>query len=116
MMETYDKWAEMRVQRLDELIYSLKIKKNEFAFALGFDRPEGVYRILNGFYHLSLNVVDRIHDTYPEVNIMWLLYGDGDMFGSHKDNKLVDEIKILQKQNNILNELIKHYERLLDKN
>lgn len=37
---------------------------------------------LNGRNKPSLDVITKIHQAYPELNLFWILYGTGEMFAS----------------------------------
>ena len=41
--------------------------------------------VLNGVNNPSLNLVMKIHQAYPSINLEWLLYGTGEM-GSLENN------------------------------
>jgi predicted transcriptional regulator len=101
-------YAETRPERLRELIFRLRMNAAEFSDNIGIPRAETLYRVLNGHNNLSIAITDKIHNTYPDVNILWLLYGSGDMFQS-KDDK--EEIIELKRKNEILNEIVNRYER-----
>ena len=49
-----------------------------FSEALGFKRPERIYKILRGEVAISRNLARIISDKYPKYNYDWLLTGDVD--------------------------------------
>lgn len=55
---------------------------NAFAKFLGYPRSETLYQIKRGNYGISMKLADRIVARFPEISRLWLLTGEGDMFGS----------------------------------
>lgn len=55
------------------------ITNSQFADACGIPRPS-LSQILTGRNKkISDVLIGQIHRTYPEINVMWLLFGEGDM-------------------------------------
>lgn len=67
-------------QRLEAVIRWANMSTNYFARHIGLARGENLYQIKRGNNGISLNLADRIVKTYPEINKLWLLTGEGDMF------------------------------------
>lgn len=38
--------------------------------------------IFNGRTKPSANIVSSIHECYPEISVLWLMFGEGDMYGA----------------------------------
>lgn len=53
---------------------------NYFARYIGLPRGENLYQIKRGNYGISRDVAQRIVDRFPEINLLWLLTGEGQMF------------------------------------
>ena len=53
--------------------------QQEFASALDIS-PSTLSGIFNARTQPTLAVVNKIHERFPKVNLMWLLYGTGDMY------------------------------------
>jgi len=51
----------------------------QFSDALGFDRPERIYKILRGKTAVSRNLAEIINEKYPQYKTDWLLTGDAEM-------------------------------------
>lgn len=66
--------------RLQELIDALNISVLEFARQLGERRGEKVYHILHGRLKPRYDTLEKILQTYPQVNGDWLMRGEGLMF------------------------------------
>lgn len=65
---------------LDILIKNLGMNPKTFSEALGFDRPQAIYDILNGkTKSVSSRVANKILSVFPEINRSWLLTGQGCM-------------------------------------
>lgn len=54
------------------------VSNAEFAEKIGIS-TSSLSHIFNGRNKPSLEVVMRIHKAYPEINLYWLLYGEGEM-------------------------------------
>lgn len=65
--------------RLKIYIDHLNIASSQFADAALIPRPT-LSQLLNGRNKkVSNELIAKIHDAYPSLNVMWLLFGDGDM-------------------------------------
>lgn len=72
-------------QRLEAVINYAKMTTNAFAKSLSLKRSENLYQIKKGNNGISKELADLISDKYPEINKLWLLTGEGNMFA---DNNL----------------------------
>lgn len=72
--------------RLEAVIRWANMSTNYFARHIGLARGENLYQIKRGNNGISLNLADRIVKCFPEINKLWLLTGEGDMFLSIPDN------------------------------
>ena len=57
---------------------SANLSNAEFAEKIGIS-TSSLSHIFSGRNNPSLDVVMRIHKAYPDVNLNWLLYGEGEM-------------------------------------
>ena len=77
------------VNRIMDIISRLKlfldqngISNSQFADTCEIPRPT-LSQLLNGRNKkVSDEVISKIHTAYPALNIMWLMFGDGEMFVS----------------------------------
>lgn len=75
------------VNRIMDLVSRLKlfleqngIANSQFADTCEIPRPT-ISQLLNGRNKkVSDEVISKIHGAYPNLNIMWLMFGDGNMF------------------------------------
>lgn len=72
--------------RLKNLIKALNLKQESFAKSLGMTQPN-ISRMVNGETKISVEVLNRIIDTYKNVNLHWLLTGEGVMFMDSQEDK-----------------------------
>lgn len=63
-------------ERFEELMELLGMSPTQFAQTTGIQRST-LQHILNGRNEPSLNVVRSIHDALPDVDLEWLLTGNG---------------------------------------
>ena len=74
--------------RLQQLMKALNLKQTGFARSLGMTQPN-ISRMVTGESKISVEVINRIIDTYKNVNLHWLLTGDGAMFMDEPEEKSV---------------------------
>ena len=64
------------------------ISNSQFADTCDIPRPT-LSQLLNGRNKkVSNEVIDKIHRSYPTLNIMWLMFGDGEMLDSNEEGAL----------------------------
>ena len=81
------------VNRIMDIISRLKlfleqngISNSQFADTCVIPRPT-LSQLLNGRNKkVSDEVISKIHSAYPALNILWLMFGDGEMFVSQDAN------------------------------
>ena len=73
------------ISRLKSFMERKQLSSSQFADAAQIPRPT-LSQLLNGRRNqgdgakkISSDLIRKIHDTFPELNVMWLLFGDGDM-------------------------------------
>ena len=81
------------VSRLKKFLDDTGISNSQFADTCVIPRPT-LSQLLNGRNKkVSDEVIAKIHRAYPTLNIMWLLFGDGDMLQLNGTDSFVDDIK-----------------------
>jgi len=75
-------------KRIRELMEAQELSPSKFAEAIGVQRSN-ISHILSGRNKPSLELINKILDTYPQVNTDWLLLGKGPLFT--KANKAAKE-------------------------
>lgn len=79
-------------KRLKLLIKMLRHNQSTFAQSLDMTQPN-ISRMVSGEGKLSVELLNRITKTYKEVNLHWLLTGQGNMFiGSEPAISEVNEL------------------------
>lgn len=74
--------------RIQQIIDKLGITAYEFSKKLGNKRPDGIYALLKEGSEIkpSPKTLDKIRETFPEINYIWLLTGEGEMrIGNNKE-------------------------------
>ena len=73
------------ISRLRFFMERKQLSSSQFADAAQIPRPT-LSQLLNGRRNqgdgakkISSDLIRKIHDTFPELNVMWLLFGDGEM-------------------------------------
>ena len=79
MREKQNNW-----QRIEAVIKWANMSTNYFARYIGLARGENLYQIKRGNNGISLDVADRIVSKFPQVDKLWLLTGEGQMFSDEK--------------------------------
>jgi DNA-binding XRE family transcriptional regulator len=87
-------------QRFAKMIEELGLNPNQFAKALGIATAQ-IYNINNGRNAPSFDLLSKIALKYPNVNMVWLLTGNGpiittDAGTSNEGLGLVSKIKTLE--------------------
>ena len=68
------------VTRLKAFMSALNIANSQFADTCRIPRPT-ISQILNGRNKkISDELIGKIHDAYPQLSVLWLMFGEGDMF------------------------------------
>ena len=75
MREKQNNW-----QRIEAVIKWANMTTNYFARYIGLARGENLYQIKRGNNGISLDVADRIVAKFPQIDKLWLLTGEGQMF------------------------------------
>ena len=79
MREKQNNW-----QRIEAVIKWANMSTNYFALYIGLARGENLYQIKRGNNGISLDVADRIVSKFPQVDKLWLLTGEGQMFSEER--------------------------------
>lgn len=75
MREKQNNW-----QRIEAVIKWANMTTNYFARHIGLARGENLYQIKRGNNGISRDVADRIVTKFPQIDKLWLLTGEGQMF------------------------------------
>ncbi|MDE5578658.1 MAG: hypothetical protein K2I85_01715 [Alistipes sp.] len=75
MREKQNNW-----QRIEAVIKWANMSTNYFARHIGLPRGENLYQIKRGNNGISRDVARRIVEKFPQIDKLWLLTGDGQMF------------------------------------
>jgi hypothetical protein len=79
MREKQNNW-----QRIEAVINWANMSTNYFARHIGLARGENLYQIKRGNNGISLDVAERIVAHFPQVDKLWLLTGEGQMFSDQR--------------------------------
>ena len=79
MREKQNNW-----QRIEAVIKWANMSTNYFARYIGLARGENLYQIKRGNNGISLDVADRIVSKFPQIDKLWLLTGEGQMFADER--------------------------------
>ena len=69
------------VERINLLLKAKNITARQFAEEIGI-QPSGMSHIMSGRNNPSLDFVMKVIKRWPEVNINWLMLGQGEMYAS----------------------------------
>ena len=76
-------------KRLQHLIKVLKVNQSEFAQSLAMSQPN-ISKLVRGESKLTAEVLNRITVRYKQVNLHWLLTGEGEMFMGEASEERTD--------------------------
>ena len=91
------------VTRLKQFMVALNIANSQFADTCRIPRPT-ISQILNGRNKkISDELISKIHEAYPQLSVLWLMFGEGDMIvGSNikiSEPKIGDNVSFNSVQN-----------------
>lgn len=75
------------VNRLEFLLEHFELSASAFADKIGVQRSS-LSHILSGRNKASLDFILKINDTFPELNLEWLIKGNGSFSGEKKQADL----------------------------
>lgn len=67
------------VSRLKSYLDSRQISVTQFADECSIPRPTGSQLLAGRNKKVSDEIISKIHITYPDLNIVWLMFGEGEM-------------------------------------
>ncbi len=67
-------------ERIESIILWTGMSVNGFAHHIGLLRGENLYQIKRGNNGISRDLADRIVASFPQIDKLWLLTGEGQMF------------------------------------
>lgn len=79
--------------RIAQIMKSEDMTQQDFAAALDIS-PSTLSSIFNDRTQPSLAIVNKIHDRFPSLNLLWLLYGQGEMYHPSDENGQTPEASI----------------------
>ncbi len=71
-------------QRIEAVIKWANMTTNYFACYIGLARGENLYQIKRGNNGISMDVAERIVNKFPQIDKLWLLTGEGQMFAEER--------------------------------
>lgn len=115
------------INRIIDLIHSLHISARQFDLSIGTANGYTL-RMEKNNASVGSDVIERIKEVYPQVNLVWLITGKGSMFieETKKATKTPAEIeayinerineKISEEKKQLLDEILKEIEALKNNN
>ena len=106
-----------KAQRIQEIIDYYGMSYNSFAISLGMLNGTSIKRIVDDNRNPQNQTLNKIVNTYPEINMNWLRTGSGQMISNLPESlSSNDDLTVTAKQ--VINQLDinnLHYSALLDK-
>lgn len=65
------------VNRLNHFLRQADISKSQFADSCGIPRPTASQILSGRNKKISDEIIAKIHSVYPNLSIMWLMFGEG---------------------------------------
>lgn len=82
MHEIQNNW-----QRIESIVKWANMSTNYFARYIGLSRGENLYQIKRGHNGISRKLAERIVQHFPQIDMLWLLTGRGQMFVEENDDR-----------------------------
>lgn len=105
-VETTNKPFEALGKRLEAFRSYLKVDKKTMAEGIGM-QPQHYRNVVNGYKNITTRYLIRLATNHKELNLNWLLTGEGDMLNRAIQQAVEEEIKKLQIENNLLRDLLR---------
>ncbi len=67
------------VSRLKQYLDSRQISVTQFADECGIPRPTASQLLAGRNKKVSDEIIGKIHQCYPDLNVIWLMFGEGNM-------------------------------------
>lgn len=71
--------------RIKQIQLALNMSQKDFAEAIGI-APGALSNIYSNRTNATSNHVNGIHKAFPQININWLMFGEGDMYIASKES------------------------------
>lgn len=81
-------------KRIEQLMRREGLNNNVFGQKIGVSQP-AISKITSGESKPSFGVLEKIMESFPNLNPMWLLKGKGEMFLDENGNVVVDDRSVL---------------------
>lgn len=85
-------------KRISLILQAKNISPAQLADDIGVQRS-GISHIMNGRNKPSLDFIQRILKKYPDINMKWLIFGDGQMMNPFPTQNISDEKTIPEIRN-----------------
>lgn len=82
------------VNRINTILQAKNITAKQFAEEIGV-QPSGVSHILSGRNNPSLDFVMKVVRRYPEININWLMFGNGEMWVGNVVSSVMPKVETM---------------------
>lgn len=76
--------------RLKLFMESINVQSSQFADMCEIPRPSFSQLLSGRNQKVSDTLIRKIHAAYPDLSIMWLMFGEGPMLSSQKTNKGIE--------------------------
>lgn len=87
------------VSRLKQFVATTGLSSTQFADTAGIPRPT-LSQILNGRNKkISNELIAKLHENFPNLNITWLLFGEGSIYVSENRAEQTDSYSVQPHQN-----------------
>lgn len=88
------------IDRIRTIMEYTKLSQQDFAARLGIS-PASLSSILTGRTNPTNKHIMGIHQGFPEINVNWLMFGEGDMLtGEHAVSPQMSQVKTTEKLDN----------------
>jgi hypothetical protein len=84
-------------ERLKVFINFLDLNANSFSQSIGNNSNVVISKILRGASQPSFSTLEKIKESYPDINIDWLLSGEGKMMldDSIDHNEMMKQLNVI---------------------
>ena len=99
------------IERVEKIREFLKLNKKVFSEILGYSHPQSYTKYLSGSNSLSFNALTSLKEYNNDIDINWVLTGQGSMLLSENGNSA--ETEVLKKEIEYLKKSLADKEKII---
>ncbi len=79
------------IKRIKYVLKYTELTANGLAWKIGYKKGQTITNLVNGVTKINPKIAIKIVTTYPEIDLNWLLTGEGNFLKKQPDNAVANE-------------------------